>query len=316
MDTFSHIPKLAIVVVNYGKQQITQNCIDSLLNEKTPKTIVLVDNGSPDCSVTFFRAYHRDLHQLENAENKGFCAGNNIGIAYAIDTIKADYILLLNNDTVVTGNTLEVLLDRARIMPNQLYMLTGKIRYRLQPQLLWYAGGRLSRLHGIGKHFGRNNPDSERYSIEKRVTYASGCFMFFPSELFIKIGPLKDRLFMYLDDTDYCMRLFTQGIPIYYLPGACILHDVGTGMTLSKYSLFYLYFSTRNRFWIGNNFAYKFYLALYTTAISMVKIVYILIHPSTSHRTQKAKSILLGILDGLSNKAPSIMHVRNKLGDV
>ena len=98
-----------IVLLNYNSYEDTKDCIDSLLKCNKPVfDIVLVDNASSDNSLEKLRALYPQIQYIESKINKGFAGGCNLGIQYAYDQ-GADYVLLLNNDTVVDPNFLEAL---------------------------------------------------------------------------------------------------------------------------------------------------------------------------------------------------------------
>lgn len=90
-----------IVVLKWNGKRVTGECLASLKEiDYSNYEIVLVDNGSTDGSQEYFRAQYAEIALLENEMNLGFAEGNNVGIRHAMNG-RADYILLLNNDTFV-----------------------------------------------------------------------------------------------------------------------------------------------------------------------------------------------------------------------
>ena len=93
--------KVTIILLNWNGKEDTIECLESLKHITYPNyEILLVDNGSTDGSVECFRERYPGMEIIENGENLGFAEGNNVGIRRAMDE-GADYVLLLNNDTVV-----------------------------------------------------------------------------------------------------------------------------------------------------------------------------------------------------------------------
>ena len=119
---------IAIILVNYKGYSDTLECIKSIKKSTfTNYEIIVVENASGEkdqfCKDTFINQHSTVLFAEHNG---GFSSGNNIGIRYAHEQFNPEYILLLNNDTVVKEDTLEKLDNRAQNTDN-LGILTGKI---------------------------------------------------------------------------------------------------------------------------------------------------------------------------------------------
>ena len=104
---------VAIIIVNWRKYDITLTCIESILNSTNSNfKIILVDNESDNKKVKNFK-YRNEIEIIQNKKNEGFSKANNIGIDYALKN-NYDYTLLINNDTIVEKNLIEVLLKTAQ----------------------------------------------------------------------------------------------------------------------------------------------------------------------------------------------------------
>lgn len=215
-------PHLAIILLSYNRPDVTTRCIDSLgACTSGDFDIVVVDNSSDEKPAQHLKTLHPRIHVLRPGYNAGFCGGNNIGIDYALKN-GYQHLLLLNDDTLVSPNFLGPLVMEARMRKESEYVLIGKIYCNHDRNIVWYAGGHLSILQGIGKHHGHFRPDRSSYDIPSRVDYVTGCMLFAPAATFLKVGKLNEHLFAYLDDTDYSFRLKKAGIPCYYVPGSKI----------------------------------------------------------------------------------------------
>ena len=139
--------KVFVILVNYNGCKDTLECINSLLKVKYSKMkIIVVDNASSDESVSELKKYDEKITLMISPANGGFSKGNNIGIKYALKE-GADYILLLNNDTIVDENFLNPLLDTAAEYKNTA-VVSSKIYYESDHEKIWFAGGSFNKVTG------------------------------------------------------------------------------------------------------------------------------------------------------------------------
>ena len=111
-------PKVFIIVLNYNGKDVTNNCLRSVLAIEYPNfELIVVDNNSTDGSIENAKENFPQLTYFQNKRNLGFSAGNNVGIRYALKK-RADYVLLLNNDTLVERDFLQKLIDAAEKIPD------------------------------------------------------------------------------------------------------------------------------------------------------------------------------------------------------
>src|SRR6056297_688817 len=150
-----------IVILNWNNFQETIDCVESCkkLTYSNFK-ILLVDNGSTDGSEDILKKEFPGIPLIQTGENLGYSGGNNAGIRHALEQ-GADYIWLLNNDTVVDPQCLAKMVQTAE-SSNQIGMVGSKIFYHHSPDILWYAGGEID-LEGGGttQHVGQNEKDHE-----------------------------------------------------------------------------------------------------------------------------------------------------------
>ena len=111
---------VAVIVVNWKKYDISEKCIESILECDYPNfKILVVDNESDNKKVKNFK-FRNEIEIIQNKKNEGFSKANNIGIDYALKN-NYDYTILINNDTIVEKNLIEVLLKTAQAKIFQLY---------------------------------------------------------------------------------------------------------------------------------------------------------------------------------------------------
>ncbi len=243
-------PLAAIILVNYNGEKDTIECLESLSHVayKNFFTIV-VDNASSEHSVEVLRKcqgkYSFELYESEN--NMGFSAGNNIGIRTALAK-GAEFVILLNNDTIVEPDFLTKLI-RVFQADERCGLSTGTIYYESNRRKIWYAGGIFNSgnfktvMRGYGKE------DYSFPSAPECISFASGCCMCIKAEAVQSIGYLDETFFMYEEDTEFCFRLLANGWKIYYEPRAVIYHKVSASTGCSeKASPLTQYYMVRNRY--------------------------------------------------------------------
>ncbi len=104
MSPSHNTPSVGVVVLNYNQSKLTINCVNSLLKQDYDNfKIVVVDNNSPDAAQKQIlqTSLPESVTLILNPENKGYSAGNNVGAKYCIESIHADFVFILNNDTIL-----------------------------------------------------------------------------------------------------------------------------------------------------------------------------------------------------------------------
>ena len=217
-------PRVAIVIVNWNGKADTLACLHSLREDRYPnKQIFVVDNGSADDSIPAMREEFPEVILLEAGANLGFTGGNNLGIAHALH-VGADYVFLLNNDTICESDALPALVSAAQNNP-RFGLLTPVIHYFDRPEEPWFAGSRLDLGRALAVHDNSRVPARDEAPFE--IPWASGCAMLFPAELLQRLGGFDDRYFLNWEDVDLSLRARQFGYQIGLVPSASIRHKVG-----------------------------------------------------------------------------------------
>lgn len=210
-----------IVLVNWNGLEDTLECLRSL-NEISYKNykIVVVDNGSNNNQADVIKKKFPYIKLIKNKRNEGFVVANNQGIELALKN-GADYILLLNNDTVVEQNFLNILINHAE-RNRDVGILSPKILY-YDSNEIWSMGGKISYLTGFSIMIGKGK-NSENYNEVIKPDFVSGCAMLIRNEVIEKIGLLDPVYFAYYEDADYCFRVGKLGYKIKVIPESIIWH--------------------------------------------------------------------------------------------
>ena len=241
-------PSVYIVLLNYNTYKDTIECIKSLKNiEYENYHIVIVDNNSINNSEEYITEYIKDInntHFIKSVKNLGFSGGNNLGIKWSLEQ-SADYICLLNNDTIVEPTFLKYLVTEMESDKN-IGISSGKIMYYSEPEVIWAAGGKVDELKCIG-HNGRINlKDDIKFNSKEEVSFLTGCLQLISREVFENIGLYEDEYFLYMEDVDFCLRASRAGYKLLYVPQSKIYHKVSVS-TGGQSSPLVTYYMNRNR---------------------------------------------------------------------
>lgn len=233
---------VAIIVLAWNQCALTLACISSLSSlDYTGHQIIVVDNGSQDGTAEAVRQRYPGVTVLENRENLGFAEGNNVGIRWAMEH-GADYVILLNNDTVVDSHMLTALIAAAE-SDSQVGIVGPLIYYYDQPEVIWSAGSVIDwrtvafrRLPaGVGCH-------PSAYEVD----YVTGCALCTKRQVIEQVGLLDPRYFLYYEETDWCLRGRAKGYKVMVAPQARMWHKVAA--TIGQGSPAITYYMTRNVF--------------------------------------------------------------------
>lgn len=225
-----------VVIVNYNMREKVSNCLESLFLEIADSglriNVVVVDNASSDGSLEFLKTKFPDLKYIYLNENKGFGAGQNIGMA----GFEAKYHFVLNPDTrfFPGEKTIKKMFDFmeeelkiAMIGPKLVYP-DGALQYSCYRfPTLWHPI--LSRTSWGEKGIGKKQYEiliMKEFSHKEivPVDWIMGSAMFIRNSALKEVGSFDERFFMYYEDSDLCRRLWERGWAIYYFPEVKIEH--------------------------------------------------------------------------------------------
>lgn len=244
---------------------------------------------------------NRKLILIKNDKNYGFAEGNNIGIRFALKVLNTDYILLLNNDTVVDKNFLNELVKNAEI-DFKIGLLGPKIYYydfNGKNDVINFAGGNLNLWKGTSKHIGKDEFDHNQYDQIKFIDFVDGSCFLVKKRLLEKIGFLNPNYFTYWEENDLCMRGFRAGYSCLYVPNSRIWHKISK--STKKIDGFYEYFMIRNTFWFMKKFANNKQLIIFYFYFFGFKLFYrIFIYSFYFRNFRKLNSFLNGVIDGVT----------------
>lgn len=244
--TESLLPLAAIIVLTWNQRDLTLDCLASLAEMTYPTDrldVIVVDNGSADGTAEAIRERYTEVIVLENEENIGFAEGNNVGIRHAMEH-DADYVMLLNNDTIVDPEMLTHLIDVAESDP-KIGIVGPKMLYFDPPDVIWCAGNRIEWERGAALvRLQAEERDTGKDQAPAEVDYVTGCGVCLRREVIEEVGMLDPRFFIYYEESDWCLRAHKAGWHVLYVPQARLWHKVSAAMgTASPATDYYM---TRN----------------------------------------------------------------------
>ena len=259
--------EIAIVILNWNGKKDTLECLKSvgqLSIADCHLKIIVVDNGSTDDSFKAIKKKYPKMEVIDTGENLGFSAGNNIGIKKAVEN-GADFVLTLNNDTIVDKNLITHLIGAADkhkdagILSPMIYFYPGfeyhkgKYPEREKGRVVWYAGGVIDWDNVLASNYGVDDTDIGQYEKVHEIDFATGACMMIRREAIESVGLFDEKYYLYLEDADLSQRVQRFGRKIIFVPQAKVWHKVsqssGIGSNLNDYYI------TRNRLLFGIKYA-------------------------------------------------------------
>ena len=223
---------ISVIVVNWDRRELLWAALESLAGQVDAEfEVILVDNGSTDGSVEM--AMHNfstrfPLHVIRNAENRGFCAANNQGIAIARGTL----IALLNNDAEADPTWLREM-RRACEQRSEIGMVASKILVYADPRRIDKVG-HLIYPDGQNRGRGSGELDQGQYDQSTDCLWPDGCAAMYRKSMLDEIGGFDEDFFAYADDAELGLRGRIAGWDCVYAPAARVRHHRGTTLGLAS----------------------------------------------------------------------------------
>lgn len=229
-------PSVSVVIVNYNVKDFLLQALRSVeaATVRLDAEIIVVDNNSSDDSTAFLIPLFPLVNFIELSENLGFGRANNIGIELA----RGEYTLLLNPDTIIAEDTVEVMKDyldnrpEAGIAGCKVINPDGtfQVACRRGFPTPWASFCKLFGLQSLFPHsplFARYNQtfrnEDETYDVDALI----GAFMFCRTRVLRDIGGFDSDFFMYGEDIDLCYRVQAAGWKVVYYPATTVVHFKG-----------------------------------------------------------------------------------------
>ena len=241
--TAGRVPVVTIVL-NTNRKQDTLECLASLAGSVGPANhVIVLDNHSRDGSVEAIRASFPQTEIIAIETDRGYAGNNNVGVR-AARAFEPEWVLILNEDTILAPDCLRELVAAGEADP-RIGMVGPMVFHHDEPEVIQSAGGRLGP-YWESIHLGANEADRGQFPQTRPVDWISGCALLVRQTLIDEIGMLDERFYYYWEETEWCLRARKAGWRVVHVPAAKLWHK---GVRRDyKPSANVTYYSTRNRF--------------------------------------------------------------------
>lgn len=248
--------KIVFLILHYYTIKETEECIQSIQENIDSQNyeIIVVDNASPNGTGTILKEKYkqnRNIHVIINTQNLGFAKGNNIGFIYAKDKLKANYIIMMNNDTkIIQSNFIslveaeyaksefgvlgpEIILKGNIINPiyeklPTIKEITKRLRkYKIEYSLTYiYIYELYAIMKQRAKKLLKRDVKIIKQDINKRLknVILHGCCLIFSPKYIELFNGLDDRTFLYCEEELLFIRLMKNNMKSIYNPNIKIYH--------------------------------------------------------------------------------------------
>lgn len=215
-------PVVTIIIPGYGKADYTLRCLKSIQNTaiQTPYEVIVIEDASGDPSAEALRKV-AGIQLFWNQSNLGFLRSCNMAAKHA----RGEFILLLNNDTVLLPGAVDALVETAQTRPDA-GIVGSKLIY---PDGTLQEAGGVVWANGDAANYGRNqDPNEPCYNYAREADYISGASILLRRALWKLVGGFDERYVpAYYEDTDLSIRLQKMGRPTLYVPRSVVVHCEG-----------------------------------------------------------------------------------------
>ncbi len=304
-------PKVSIILINWNGLKDTVECLGSLSKiSYSNYRILLIDNGSEDSESQYLLdKYLGSIEVIRLSRNIGYIKASNYAFKYLLKEEKPDYILQLDNDTIVDPNFLTELVKVAELRQS-IGIVGAKIYHYDKPTQLQFVGedinlwtGDVSGMSkGLSRILGRPEFDGseDKYDVAHEVDFYSSWCTLIKRGVFERVGLLDEKFFFGWEDIDFCMRAKKAGFKIVYVPASKIWHKWKSATKLDGQLQ---YWGPKTRFYFMRkhaNLAQRivFYTYFFGLHIWLATAYYAL----WTRRPRLLKPFYKGVIEGVLNK--------------
>ena len=294
--------KIAVIIINWKKYDLTLNCIDSVLKSSYKNfKIILIDNESQNSFPDQINKSEK-IQIIKNENNEGFSKANNQGIKYSIKH-GFDYVLLLNNDTLIKNDLIDSLIQQSSTL-NQKIIQPLILNY--DGSKIWNAGGKINNFFGTFQTLekGKGFKNFKRNRIY--TDWFTGCCVLIKLEIFNHVGYFDERFFAYYEDVDYSIRLKKMGYSIALMTNSYLQHyESASSKSMNKIegnlSPHVHYLNIRNHIILLKKHSKSFNL-IGVIMYQLIKIFSYLVYFLVRFRFNKFKMVSKGLVDAINFK--------------
>ncbi|MBR4529149.1 MAG: glycosyltransferase family 2 protein [Lachnospiraceae bacterium] len=232
--------KITVVIPNYNGLSELDGCVKSVLQELPLSSVIVVDDGSTDNSVSYIKSAFPGIRVISYEENRGFAHAVNAGI----QEVKTPYVFLLNNDARVMNGAMQTLCDTMEELGEEVFSVGARMLTLTKPRKIDNSGDLYCAL-GWAFTPGKDRP-AGWYRRRAWVTSVCAGAGLYRTDLLRGLGGFDEAHFCYLEDVDLGIRARLRGYRNCYEPAATVLH-AGSATSGSRHNAF------KVRLTAGNN---------------------------------------------------------------
>lgn len=264
---------IAIIIVNWNTRDILGQCLQSVFASQTAKQfeVWVVDNGSSDGSKQMIKEIYPHTRLISNGDNVGFARANN----QAVELSSGDYVMLLNPDTMVEKDVIEILANYLDQNPEigavgpRLLNPDGTLQESAYPEPTlpreFWRMFHLDRFH----YYAEYPMDSWSEEVAREVDVLMGACLLIRRKALDQVGLLDEEFFVYSEEVDLCTRIRNFGWRISWLPTVKVLHLGGQSTQQVQQEMFLQLYKGKIQYFRKHHSAievwlYKFVLFLAT----------------------------------------------------
>jgi GT2 family glycosyltransferase len=215
---------IGVVIVTWNNANDIVDCIKSIIDTNYINyKIIVVDNDSSDNTVDLVKQNFPDIDILPQSQNKYFTGGVNIGINFAIQKYNAQFIFILNPDTIVDSNIFDVMSNCINA-DDSIGIVGPKIKYLPKDLNTIYSAGVVYDGFKIATQIGNKELDNGQYDKSDFLDCVEGTCLLLRVTMLNEIGLLWERLKMYSEDVELCIRARKKGWEIFYTHETTVWH--------------------------------------------------------------------------------------------
>jgi len=223
-DPVKH-PLVSIVILNYNGSQFIANCLNSIFESLyNAFEIIFVDNASTDNSLSIVNSFEKlarnqRLIIVRNSSNLGYAKGNNIGAALA----QGEYLVFLNNDTMVEPSWLQELVD-AVSKDQDVGAAQSKLLVLDRSERVFDSAGDFIDFYCLAFRRAAGERDFGQYETMEEVFSARGACMLIRHSILKEVGGFDPSFPLEFEDIDLCWRIRLRGYKVVYVPQSVVFH--------------------------------------------------------------------------------------------
>lgn len=245
-----------ILIIHLNGEKVIDNCLNSIYKDDKKAKVILLFNQTTDNSINIVKRKYPSVKTYLTDKRMGFAEASN----YLVKKSKSKYVILLNNDTVVSKNWKSEMLKTLK-RNKKCIAVQSKIKSYYERDKFENAGAAGGFIDKYGYPFCRGRifesveKDKGQYDDEIRIFWGCGVSFLVERKEFIKLGMFDESFFMYAEELDFCWRANNNGKEIWYSPKSVIYHMGSFSIKEERINFKKEYLISRNNYFalIKNN---------------------------------------------------------------